>query len=383
MAFRLLRSALFLFTALALGAFTFEAARLIADPRPAAPIESSVLERADRLARGAALYDESLAAAPAVMPGLPFATSLLVRVFDAAMWQPRLLALLATLALAALVLTIVKLETQSWTLSVAGLGFLLAGHALLVEPLGVARPEMPMLLLVVLGFTALRLTQGAWGALVGALGLACAWLVDQQAAWFMAAAAFALGRENRRRLVVFATTAGLVTAGSYVGLSKLFGPWFNFAAWDHSMAYLRPSLPGLLHYVGDHLLGKLGISTLAAVLSFAMPTAPWRGKGGLWMCLGVAAVASGLVATQRADAGPADLLPGVVALSMLGPISMQRVTRHLSAWPGSTRFAGRGVVLAAITLQVIVLLACVTPGRLANGPAAAIDRAGAGVVSVR
>jgi hypothetical protein len=40
---------------------------------------------------------------------------------------------------------------------------------------------------------------------------------------------------------------------------------------------------------------------------------------------------------------------------------MQRITGHLSAWPGSTRLAGRGVVLAALALQFVVFLSCVSP----------------------
>jgi len=72
------------------------------------------------------------------------------------------------------------------------------------------------------------------------------------------------------------------------------------------------------------------------------------------------------------------------ALAMLGPMSMQRVTGHLSAWPGSTRLAGRGVVLAALALQMIVFLTCVTPSRWKwQGPAAAMEatatRVGAGL----
>ena len=139
------------------------------------------------------------------------------------------------------------------------------------------------------------------------------------------------------------------------------GPWFNFCAWDGPVATLHFSLKGLLHYVCDHLLGKLGVSTLAAVLSFALPTRPWRGKSGLWMSFGIASLAAGLLATQNATFGPHDLIPGIIALAMLGPISIQRVTGHLSTWPGSTRLGGRGVVLAAITLQVIVFLSCLPP----------------------
>ena len=40
-----------------------------------------------------------------------------------------------------------------------------------------------------------------------------------------------------------------------------------------------------------------------------------------------------------------------LGVPVLGPISMQKITRHLSAWPGSTRLGGEGVVLAGLSLQ--------------------------------
>jgi hypothetical protein len=283
-----------------------------------------------------------------------------------------LLALLAALAVAGLVLFVVRLETDSWTLAVAGAGFALLGHGLLAEPLGVGRPDMPMMLLALLGFLCLRLTNGALGALGSAVLLSAAFFVDERAAWFVGAAVVACALADWRRSITltFALAAGL--GGGYVGLSQALGPWFNYHAWDAPLRALRFAPGGMLHYVGDHLLGRLAVPTLAAVMSFAMPTAPWRGKGGLWMCFGIAAVLSGLAATQSADWAPYALIPGILALAMLGPMSMQRVTGHLSAWPGSTRLAGRGVVLAALALQMIVFLTCVTPARWMPGAPPAI-----------
>jgi hypothetical protein len=373
MALRMIRASLFLVTALAVGAFTFEAVRLLAWPQVVDPVETAVLDRAERFAKDGPLYaDASEPSLRAVMPGMPVATSLLVRMFDARLWEPRLLALLATLMCAALVLVIVRRETDSWTLAVAGAGFAVLGHGLLAEPLGIGRPDMPMMLLALTGFMVLRHTNGAWGALLAAPLLGAAFFVDERAAWFIVAAIVACALEDWRRSVTLTFALAVCVGGGYVGLSQTFGPWFNYQAWDAPLRELRFDPGGLLRYVGDHLLGRLAVPTLAAVLSFAMPTAPWRGKGGLWMCFGIAAVIAGLAATQSADWGPHALLPGILALAMLGPMSMQRVTGHLSAWPGSTRLAGRGVVLAALALQMIVFLTCVTPSRWTrSGPPAA------------
>lgn len=372
MALRILRASLFLVTAVALAVFSFEAVRLMADPRPVDRIEGAVLDGAQRIADGTPLYDDSAeAVSPAPMPGYPLAVSYLMHTFGAQLWVPRFLALLATSLIALLVLTIVRMETDSWTLAVSGMGLVFMGHALLAEPIGIARPDSVMLLLSLLAFLELRVSTGVGGALAAGVLLAAALFVDQQAAWFIAAAGVALAIDDRKRLPGFVLLVGIAIAGGYVVLSNSLGPWFNFTVWDGPLASIRFSLKGLLHYVCDHLLGKLGISTLAAVLSFALPSRPWRGKSGLWMYFGIASLAAGMLASQSATFGPRDLIPGIVAIAMLGPISIQRVTGHLSTWPGSTRFAGRGVVLAAITLQVIVLLSCLPAVRW-NGGASAV-----------
>ena len=121
------------------------------------------------------------------------------------------------------------------------------------------------------------------------------------------------------------------------GRVKTATPFLYFAAFDAPLGALRFSILAPLDFVGDQLLGKLGVPTLAAVLSFAMPTEPWRGKGGLWMWMGLGGLAAGLAATQNSLAGPDSVMPVAIALALLGPISMQRITRHLSSWPGSSR----------------------------------------------
>ena len=82
-----------------------------------------------------------------------------------------------------------------------------------------------------------------------------------------------------------------------------------------------------------------------------LPVAPWLGPAGMWVCMAFATACAGLFATQSAFAGPQYLVPSVVILAIIGPVSMQRITRHLSAWPGSSRLGGDGVVLAGLSLQ--------------------------------
>jgi hypothetical protein len=361
---RALRAFLFVVSTLALAAFLVVGIRLMTRHDVLDPIEVSVLEHAVRMAQGGALYSEPAQPdEPSLMPGFPFAVSALVRLFDADLWEPRLVAILASLLLTWLVLAIIRLETESWTLAVAGAASVLMGYGLLAEPPGIARPETLMLLAALLGLYALRLTNGIPGALLAALLLGAACFTQQQAVWFVAAAMFSLAIDDRKRLAVFALTSAVVIGGGYVVLSRLLGPWFNFNVFDeplHALGF-RPAAP--LHFIGDHLLGKLAVPTLAAVLSFAMPTPPWRGKAGIWMCAAIAATIGGVLGSQASGFGPPSLIPSIVVLAIVGPISMQRVTRHLSAYPGATRVGGQVVVLAALALQFIVFLSCVSQSR--------------------
>ncbi len=352
MIIRTLRDLLWLGSILAVAGFIFIVIRRIANPLGPDPIEALILEHAARFANLEPLYLEaSTPARPALMPGYPIAVSLLVPLFGPELWQPRMISLIATLAAAGLVAVIVRIETLSWTIALSSCGFVLAGYGLLVGRPEVARPEVLMMTLALGGFVALRTIRGMTGAIAAAILLTAAWVVHAQAVWFVAAAMFYLAYEERPRLIAFMASAMLLGGGGYLALSIFLGPWFNFNAWDAVVQSLRFNPGELVRYAGDQLLGRLGVLTMAAVLSFALPTQPWLGPGGMWMCMGFATASAGLIATQSSFAGPQSLIPSVMLLAILGPISMQRITRHLSAWPGSSRLGGEGVVLAGLSLQ--------------------------------
>ena len=119
-----------------------------------------------------------------------------------------------------------------------------------------------------------------------------------------------------------------------------------------------------MQYVGNQVLGTLGVLTLTALLSLALPTRPVRGPGGVWMYLGAAAIVAGMVATQRFGLGPEAMIPTVATLAVVGPISAHRLTHHLAAWPGSTRLGGQGVLLMAMAIQYFMLFSCL--GRMGD-----------------
>lgn len=359
----LVRALLMAGSAFALVVFVLLSVRVLGIAHPLDPVEGAVLARTAEFAGGGPCYREPAELDdPPVMPGLPLAAAPLAQTFGPEAWQPRAVVLIAMLLVALLVLFVARLETASWTLAASSVGFMALGLNLLAAPPGLAHPEPLMTLLVLAGFLALRLSSGRTGAMLSAVALSAAFFTDPQAAWFAAAAIFALRLEDRRRLLAFALVLAVLVGGLHVLLSRTLGPWFNWGAWGDPVRALRWNSAAPLQLVGGDLLGRLGVLTFATVLSFALPTAPWRGKGGLWVCMGVAAAAAALAATQTNGFGGSSLVPSLVVLAFVGPLSMQRVTGHLSSWPGSSRMGGQGVVLTALVLQFVMFFASAQAG---------------------
>ena len=349
---RTLRDLLWLGSILAVAGYIYIVVRRVAFAQGPDPIETLILDHAARFASLQPLYlEDTVPASAPLMPGLPVAVSLFLHVFGPQLWEPRTISLIATLVTAGLVAVVVRLETLNWTIAVSSCAFVLAGYGLLVGRPEVARPEIVMMALALGGFVALRTMRGVGGALAAAGLLTTAWIVHAQAVWFAAAAAFYLFYEERPRLVAFMASSLVFGGGTFLALSLVLGPWFNYNAWDAIVLSLKFNPGELVRFAGDQLLGRLGVLTMAAVLSFALPAAPWLGPGGMWMAMGFATAGAGLIATQSSFAGPQSLVPSVVLLALIGPISIQRITRHLSAWPGSSRFGGESAVLAGLSLQ--------------------------------
>lgn len=356
MAQGVLRSFVVLLSMLAVAVVVSVALRDLDSESVSHPIESSSFDRAERLmTQGMPLYSESNSAEPAIMPGLPAATFFFMRQFGIHLWVARGLSLICLLLLACVIGAIVWSECGSLTYAIASGSLALLGIGLLGMLPGLARPEALMLLLVAMGYMALRYTEGLTGAILGGILLSAAFFVHPQAAWFAAGAYVAMAIESRRRLVAYAITLGILVGGGYAALSYLLGPWFNFAAWDEPLRAMHFSTTGEVRYVAGLLMGTLGIFTVAVLLSFALHSRPWYGKAGIWLFMGVAAVLAGMACTERSQA----LLPAIVGLSVLGTVSLQRITRHLAAWGGSERYGGECVVLTALALQFFVLCAAI------------------------
>lgn len=354
MASRFLRALLWLASAAAAVAFAVVVVRRFDNPIAPTAVEGALLDYVQRLLQHRPLYAEpSIPSPPALMPGFPAALSLLARVVGLDLSELRFISVVATVLSAGAVIVIVRAETMSWTFAAAGGGFVFAGCAFIVGQPELARPEMLMLLLALAGFGAVRYTLGIPGALLAALLLTAGCFIDPMGAWFTVAAMTYMAIEDTRRFVVTLLAVALLSGCGYVVLSLLLGPWFNFFAWDLPLHSLRFEPATLHRFLGTQLLGRLGVLTLATVLSFALPAPPWRGSRGLWMFMGFATLGAGLLATQGAAFESELLVPGVIVLALLGPISLERVTRHLAAWPGSSRVEGHGIALAALALQFL------------------------------
>jgi hypothetical protein len=358
MSIRVLHIVLWLSTLLAMASATFVAVRSFSAPEPYTVTELTVLDQAARLARHEAPYVEPAAKGqPALLPGFTVVVSMLVTAVGAQPWLPRAVALVSILVLGCLIAFIVRSETRSTTLGVAGAGLMVAAFGTLAGPPGSVGPEALMLIFMIAGCLALRDVPGALGAVFGAVMFSAAALTHPQGAAFAWGAFFFVVLERRQRALPFTLGMAVFGGGTYVLLSYGLGPWFNFNAWDLPIQSLTFGPARLLSFIGGQVLGTLGLLTLAALLSFALPSRPWKGTSGLWMCMAIAAVGGGALAIQNATPDTLVTLSTIVTLAMVGPIALQGLTRHLSAWPDSSRLGGQRVMLIVLTLQFVTIAA--------------------------
>ena len=325
--------------------------------------ERQLLTDATRIAAGQPLYvgPGPTVGCPAAtdhlpMPGLPLVTAALVGPFGAAPWTARLPGLVAGLVAALLAAWLVRTETGNGTLAVVAPGIFLGGLLLVPELVGRGSPEIAMVALAVSGYAALRRARGVAGALAGSALLVAAALVHPLALCWIIAAIVHLAMDDRRRAVVFGLAVAALGAGACWLVTRTMGPGLDAnAAGSLSSLTFHPGRA--LRLIGEQLLGRYGVLTLVAVLSVALPVRPWRGAGGIWTWMAAGAIAGALLTTQTSAAESLALVPSILALAIIGPVAMQRVARHLSAWPGSTRVAGQHVVLVALVLQFTAMLA--------------------------
>jgi hypothetical protein len=354
---RTLHILLWLASALAVAGFVAFAWRTLAGGAPANPLEAMMLDHASRMAQGQSPYVDSGTSGVSLMPVFPFVVSGLVRMFDAQLWEPRLVSLLAILFASVLAGMIVRFETQSLTLGAAATGLMLMSQGFATGLSEGARPEALMLLIAILGCLSLRYVPGIPGALLASVVFSAASFTHPAGLWFALAALLHLGVHDHRRSIAYSLGLAAIVGATQIGFSKLFGAWFNYVVWDAGLHAMRFDPVALLQFIGTQLLGTLGVFTFATVLSFALPIPPWRGAVGIWTWMALAGLLAGVTASQGggelAEAGRI----AAMVLAIVGPLAARRITQHLSTWPGSSRVGGQTVVLTALALQFVTLFA--------------------------
>src|SRR5215831_8690958 len=161
----LLRSLVLLISTIVMTSFVTSGLQHVLDPGTDDPIENAIFDGAQKMAVGEPLYEEtSLSATPSPMPGYAYALTFATGGHNLRLRHLRGLAMGIALALALVIGTLVQLETGSFTLAMASSAFVLLGLDFAPGAATAARPEVLMLLLVVLGYSVLRFTHGIWGA---------------------------------------------------------------------------------------------------------------------------------------------------------------------------------------------------------------------------
>jgi hypothetical protein len=320
-------------------------------------IEGVMMDHIVRLAQGRPIYVEpSLSYIPlSYMPFYAAVSSLLARAFGPALWEPRLVSMLSAFGIAAVVMNVLRAETRSWTLGLAGAALYLLGFGITGSCYDVARPDSLMLLLAFGGLLVLRHTTGGWGAVAGALLLVVAFFTKQHAAMFLLAALVHMAFNDRRRLPVFALTLFVGCGGGYGLLQLALGPWFSFYTWEVPSHWSQFSRIRLFNYLSHGVFGSLALLTIASLLSLAVPERPWRGPSGIWAWATLGALGTGVLATLDPYAYRHVLSPTMVALSIMGPLSLHRVALRLVAG-GGNRTAAVVVPTLLLVLQFVPLV---------------------------
>jgi MFS family permease len=322
-------------------------------------IEGVMMDHVARLVAGKPIYVKPSVdfISLAYMPGWTVAAAAVARVLGPGFLAGRLVSFAGSLVIGGLVLAILKRETRSWTIAIAGAGLYYMGYgAAGGGHYDVARPDSLMLALALGALYVLRFTEGTAGAVVSALMLVAAFFTKQHAVWFGLLTAVHVWFNERRRLVAFVVPWVLGCAGGYALLAVWLGPWFTFYTWNLPAHWSHVAPIRIEHYLGAGLLGMLGGLTVPALLSLMLPEAPWRGKSGLWMWLGLAGVGTGLLATLDPSAWKHVFIPSMVAMSVLGPLSIWRLMSAFGAASPVVRERAMTAACALLAVQFIPLI---------------------------
>jgi hypothetical protein len=322
-------------------------------------IEGVMMDHVTRVLHGQPLYVKPSVdfITLAYMPGWTVVAAAFAKVLGPGFFAGRLVSFLSSLAIGALVLSILERETRSWTIAIAGAGLYYMGYGNAGGGhYDVARPDSLMLALSLGALFLLRFRDGTLATVAAALLLVAAFFTKQHAVWFGIAMLVHLALNERARLLPFALTWIAGCAGGYALLAAWLGPWFVFYTWNLPAHWSHVAPIRIERYIGGGLLGMLGGLTVPALLSLMLPEPPWRGRSGLWAWLGAAACGTGLLATLDPSAWKHVFIPSMMAMSVLGPLSIWRLAHALGESSTATRDRALAAGCALLALQFVPLI---------------------------
>jgi hypothetical protein len=340
---------------LAIAAFIWLSAMRLFTPIELGNGEGMMMDSAIRIARGQPIYvAPSIDFIPFVyMPMFPALVAILTRLFGPELWQGRLVDLMGVAGFIAILIAIVKRETRSWALALAGAGIFLMGHGLTRGGYDVVRPDPLMLMFGFGALAILRFDSTPRAAVIAGLVAALAFFDKQHGILFGLAGIPYLFLCDRRRLVPYAATLLVACVGGYLLLTLWLGKWFPFYTWDVPSHWSQFSRGRVFQYLGEILLGKLGAMVIPSVLAFGAAGDAHREPESVWGWAGLAGIGTGLMATLDPYAYYHTLMPTIAAFSVLGPIALHRLAERLDAGTAGRATAAASVLLA---LQFVPLL---------------------------
>lgn len=345
---------------LSIGTYAWLVAHRLFYPLELDCIEGVMMDHVVRLSRG-----EPIFVAPtlrfislAYMPLLAVLSSFFAHFGEPAFWQARIVSVIASFGVIGGIFAIVRAETRSLTLAVAGAGVFALGFGVTGSCYDVARPDSLMLALALAGLATLRYTSGIRGAVVAAVLMVLAFYGKQHGLIFAGAGALSLLASDRRRFLPYVVTLVVLGVGSYLALGAWLGEWFRFFTWDIPRGWSEVDRMRVQLYLADGVLGKMGVFALASVIALGSPARVWRRAEGLWWFMALGGIGTGLLATLDPSAYKHTFMGTMMSLSLLGPIALHRIAVALD---DPERASSRGVlgmaaVCAAATLQFVPLL---------------------------
>jgi len=360
--------------ALALAVFFLSGLQRLGSPVELGASEGTLLDHAVRFAAGKPVYGPpSLEFIPlAYMPGMPLLAAPLVAIFGPHYWIGRLLDLIAVAGLAALFVGIVRRETGSAALGLAGAGVFVMGQGFTQGCYDMFRPDVIMLLCAVGGAAVLRATRGLLGTCFAALLLGLAFVFKQHGLLFGLAMLPYLFVSDRRRLLPFALAFAICAGGLFLLLRATLGPWFVFYAYDVPKHWSQLSRGRIERYLSFEAFGRFGLMTIPGLL--ALGTRPWREPLGLWWWFALGGLATGGLATLDPYAFLHTLIPSLCAFALLGPIALHRLTADFAP---ERRTAANWAILGVVGLQFLALPyspRVLQPPRHAAAPLASFEK---------